>query len=208
MAHELKAVGPARVLTNSTPVFAFSFFEHLVNPDRLLGGQSLKQALDSAQVSIYSVGLSQFWNGAAYQNNIAQLTLTQTVPGGGPNYKWYTYTAPAGVVRDVEDTLLISATGVTPNDDIISAQQAVVVEYDLRDMPVADAAFAAGDVVSKLSQLLSVLKLVHYNTQEVNDLNKRLVHYKNDGQTPGLSFNLKDAQGNLSAREVFKKELV
>ena len=207
MADRLEAIGPSKVLTNSTPTFVFSYFEHTAADDNLHGGQALK-AGEQPTVQIYSVGLNQFWNGAAYQAGVVQLNLVELVPGGAANYKYYSYVAPAGLVRGVPDTLLISATGTTPANSAVSGHQAVTVEYDFKDVPVADAAFAAGDIVDTMGELLSVLKLVHYNVQEVNDLNKRLIHYKNDGQTPGLSFSLKDAQGNLSAREVFKKELV
>lgn len=216
----LEAVSPNRVLTNSTPVFSFSYVQQRGSFALVAGSRLgfLPQGVRPAKILIYSVGLNQYWNGAAYQAAppipADFVDLTEVEVQGS---YFYNYTAPAGLVRGVPDTLLIQASGYADGDaalpfaerfPIIKATQAVAVEYDFKDIPVADAAFAAGDIVDTMGELLSVLKLVHYNTQEVNDLNKRLIHYKNDGQTPGLSFSLKDAQGNLSAREVFKKEQV
>ena len=212
MADELRAISANRVLTNSTPLFTFSYYRYNAVLNTLIGGQSLVTvAPDQPSVSIYSVGLNQFWNGAAYQDARVLLDLTQLVPGGGPNYKHYTYAAPVGLVRGVPDTLLVSATAQTPENAVLGAQHAVTVEYGLADQPIGDLAFAAGDTLTKLSQLLNVLKLTQYNKQEVNDISKEQVFYRdavdaNGEQLVGLRFRLKDAAGNLSAREVFRKE--
>lgn len=203
MADRLEAISGTRFYTNTTPSFVFSYVEHTAADDRLLGGQNLLDA-PAPTLSIYSVGLGQYWNGAAYQAAETTVALTELTVG---SYKYYSYTAPVGLMRGVPDTLILSATGNSIANQTISAHQAIEVSYDISDVPVPDSAFAAGDVVTKFDELLAVLKLTHFNNQEIDDLTKRLVHFKNDGVTSGLRYNLKDAQGNLSAREVFKKEL-
>jgi hypothetical protein len=210
MSHELRAVGANRVLTNSTPILTFSYYTMTGLEDVYFSGQPLQIVPNAPVVSIYSVGLAQFWNGAAYQDAHTLLDLTQFQPDPA-TFIWYTYATPVGLVRGVPDTLLVSAKGEIAGGTLVSANQAITVEYALADQPIGDLAFAAGDTLTKLSQLLNVLKLTQYNKQEVNDISKEQVFYRdavdaNGEQLVGLRFRLKDAAGNLSAREVFRKE--
>ena len=198
-----------RFLTSENPTFAASLFSDE-------GRNALFMQFDAAMtigISIYNIGLQQYWNGNAYQAAFVSVPMTQLVDGQGATRAVFTYsgltlaaTPEKFFIRvDVRDAAGVAGNAQLSDDPM--AVQLVETSLSLTDMPVADAAFAAGDDVTTLGQLLSVLKLVNYNNQRVDDLAKKLIHYKNDDVTPGLSFNLKDAQGNLSAREVFRKEI-
>lgn len=211
MAHELRAISPNRVLTNSTPLFAFSYFLFDSVDQNLNFGNRLSMAPPEPFLNIYSVGLNQFWNGAAYADGRPGVLLNQINPGG-QSARLYTYPAPVGLVRGVPDTLILFAYANSLDlSQTLRAVQVVNVEYSLADQPIGDLAFAAGDTVTTVGQLLNILKLTQYNDQEINDLSKELVFYRdaldgNGNQQVGLRFRLKDSSGNMSAREVFRKE--
>ena len=75
----LEAVSPNRVLTNSTPVFSFSYTNPGGAGAHIAGSRLgfLPQGVRPAFVTVYSVGLNQYWNGAAYQAAPIALDLTE-----------------------------------------------------------------------------------------------------------------------------------
>lgn len=78
----------------------------------------------------------------------------------------------------------------------------VNVRHSLNTLPVAGGAVA--DPVETLGDLLTLLRTVYSHNQIVSDALKQLIYLQEDGETPALAFDLKDASGSPSAREVFE----
>jgi hypothetical protein len=90
-------------------------------------------------------------------------------------------------------------------DDTGRYYQSITLSLGVADTPVLDTIL--GDAaITTLAQLLTVLKVTHANKQKIDDLTKKLLFYNDQGNAVALSFDLKDAAGNASAREVFAKE--
>ncbi len=197
----LKFINSENVETGQSPVIAVAYMNEVDGGDLV----TTLHVDATIQLVIFNQSRQEYWNGAGYQANTITLNMTAADTDA------YVYTGLT-LSTTAEEVFLLKASVSNPagngvNPPTVSARQVLRSTFSLSHHPVADTAFGVGDVVDTLGELLSVLKLVNYNNQEINDLSKRLIHYKNDGVTPGMEFNLKDAQGNLSAREVFKKEL-
>jgi len=76
----------------------------------------------------------------------------------------------------------------------------------LSSTPVADSVVPAPGAASwTLADLFTLIKVALSHNQEIDDATKTQIFYKADGVTPALEFDLKDATGAASVREVFQK---
>lgn len=143
---------------------------------------------------------NEAWEGAVVVNSLTEVDAAQ-IPG--------VYSAA------------ISMNNVTPNFSLTD-----MVLY-VQDDAVAPTSFSAGilhpvwgflsagvfdteiaNPVDTFPKLLTALRAFLTHNQEINDDNKQLVIYKENGEDPAIAFNLKDAAGLPSGREPFSKERV
>ena len=153
----------------------------------------------------------------SFHDNPATLTMTQIAAFPGV----YQFALDPNVNASVGKSMLSEGVAEVPlpesyllkaTADTADAYQAINVSrsvpFGVAETPVSKATVFTGngaDVV-KMSDVLSLLRLVHFGHQEIDDADK-LQKFFPDGVEGdvGLKFELKDASGNKSAREVFKK---
>jgi len=88
----------------------------------------------------------------------------------------------------------------------VTETRVLSMRHDLLSAPVGDTVVA--DPVVTLTDLWRALKVVLTHNHRVDDSTKQLIHYQEDGTTPALTFDLKDAAGNASVREPFERQRV
>ena len=86
--------------------------------------------------------------------------------------------------------------------DGVTLSWVVQVRHTLTTQVVANGEVATP--VATLADLLQLLKAVYSHDQILDDATKQCIIMQEDGVTPAISFDMQDATGAASAREVFK----
>ena len=102
-----------------------------------------------------------------------------------------------------EGVLYVYATSASNSGK--SAAQALLPRPRTVNEPVVASTFPANSHADTVAKVFSLLKCVHLGDQEIDPLTKKLI-ISNSNDVAAVSFNLKDATGLSSAREVWKKE--
>ena len=150
---------------------------------------------------------SKWWNVAGGTWDVALVANPMTevsavdLPGLYELVLNYTTLFPAGV--NAEYTLrLIGSDGVVTAQDV----QVVRVNHWLDSHIINDDAVT--NPLADLGELLRVLRAFFGNDQMLDDADKKLILFADDGTTPLVEFDTTDAAGIASVREIFQMERV
>ena len=83
------------------------------------------------------------------------------------------------------------------------ACSAIFVRHTATSAPIVDNTVA--DPPDTVVEILRALRYFLVGERQVDDTSKRLIFYRDDGETVAMSFDLSDAAGQASVREVFHR---
>lgn len=158
--------------------------------------------VDAATVTyaLYDLATDQWWDAIDLAWEAVRVENATAQPGPAGVYAAPVDLASANPAATAREWLVF----VTCDAPALQGARPISLRHGLSTFPVADAAVPAN--VTTLGALLTLLRVVHSHDQSVDDIAKQLVFFRADGQAAALRFDLKDAAGNASVREPFRRE--
>lgn len=145
------------------------------------------------------------WAGAKVNNPMAQVDAVN-LPGLYATALSHTALDPANL--EGQYTLEVTNTNGGGTPAAPTDLGTVRLRYDLWSMKISDAVIP--DVIPKhivyLRHLFKALKVVLTHNRKLDDVTKEEKFFAEDGTTVVMSYDLEDAAGNSSVREVFQKK--
>lgn len=155
---------------------------------------------------VYNLVSGKWWNNTALEwgdlpvdNEMVELDAAN-LPGVYALTFDHEAMDPAMNERDYIFKVTSSAVG-SPQDTIV-----ISTRHTLETLKVLDGAVA--DPVETLAGLWRLLKIVFSHNSKLDDVQKREIFYREDGETSAMEFGLYDADGIPSTREPFERRRV
>lgn len=98
--------------------------------------------------------------------------------------------------------VLSTGAGNDPTDIVVLS-----IEHDLMTLPLDDDSYDTDpmDYPARLVDLWRSLKALFTQSNKIDDVTKTMVVYHEDGTSPAMTFDLEDATGQPSVREIFRR---
>lgn len=190
----------------------------IVSPKTALNGDTIAicaitrtdaEAVDigrTCTIAIYDPGGAVWWDeaGGAWGAAKVDNPMTEVNDADLPGLHRFDFNHGTAGSATVNPSYFVEVT----SDEAASPTDIIVLEmrHSLLSQVISDAVVA--DPVNTLGELLLALKVVHTHNQVLDDTDKRLIFYREDGVATAMEFDLKDAAGAASVREPFEKERV
>ena len=152
-------------------------------------------------IAIYDTAAAQWWNagavvwqGAKVANNMTQVDVANLVGA-------YSFALDLTTLPTAEADLFIEVTRADTADTDVAQ---VLVRHSTLTAVIADDGDVANPVAT-MQDLMHMLRTLFAHVEVVDDAAKQQVHMRADGVTPAMTFDLVDAGGIPTVREVFRR---